>query len=153
MLFTPDSGREVLVKVNDLYGGGGGPRDYFLLRVLLQEPDYDLTVANDRFIVTPGKPTTIAVKVNRRFGFDKPVEVLGVRLPEHVKVEMTTPAKPDPNTITLTVTAEKPWSGPFYLVGHGIGIPKSLRPVRAPLAEFDETTAELWLTVTAPAKK
>ena len=93
------------------------------------------------------------MKVNRKLGFDKPVEVKAEGLPEGVKVEVTKPAKPDPNTVTLSLTAEKPWSGPFRLVGSVVDEPKFRRVVRAALPEFDESTAELWLTVTAPAKK
>ena len=106
--FTPASDGPVTVAVSDLFAGGG-PRHAFLLRVL-SEPDYDLTVAADRFTVAPGKPTTIPVKVNRVRGFNKPVEIVAEGLPEGVKFEVTQPAKPDPNTVTLSLTAEKPVS-------------------------------------------
>jgi hypothetical protein len=74
-------------------------------------------------------------------------------VPEGVKLEVTKPAKPDPNSVTLSLSADKAWSGPFRLLGSVVDDPKFRRVVRAPLPEFDETTAELWLTVTAPAKK
>ena len=125
----------------------------FLLRVLLAEPDYDLTVAADRFAITSGKPTTIPVKVNRKHGFKKEVEVQAEGLPAGVKMETVKPAKPDPNTITLSLSADKPVSGAFRLVGMVKDEPTLTRHARATLAEFDETTADLWLTVTAPAKK
>ena len=81
------------------------------------------------------------------------MEITAEGLPEGVKVETTQPAKPDPNTVTLSLTTEKPWSGSFRLVGQVKDEPKLTRVVRAPLAEFDTTTADLWLTVTPPAKK
>ncbi|MCI0700880.1 MAG: hypothetical protein L0241_07340, partial [Planctomycetia bacterium] len=126
----------------------------FLLRVL-SEPDYDLTVSTDRFTITPGKPTMIPVKVNRVRGFTKPVEVTleGSGSPAGVKVEVTMPAKPDPNTITLSLTAEKPARGSFRLVGKVKGEPKLTRIARAPLSEFGEDTADLWLTIAEAAKK
>ncbi len=149
--FTPPADGFYAVAVDDLYGGSG-PRHAFLVRIL-SEPDYDLTVAADRFTVAPGKPTTIPVKVNRLLGFTKPVEIAAEGLPEGVKLEVTQPVKPDPNTVTLSLTADKPLSGSFRLVGKVKDEPKLTRTARAALTEFDETTAELWLTVTQPAKK
>jgi hypothetical protein len=151
--FTPAQDGPFSVKVSDLYRGGGGPRDYFLLRVLEVKPDYELTVAADRFTIAPGKPTTIPVKVNRVRGFNKPVEITAEGLPEGVKLEVTQPAKPDPNTITLALSAEKAVSGSFRLIGKVMDEPKFTRVARFAIAEFDETTADLWLTVTAPPKK
>ena len=149
--FAPPADGVYNVTVEDLYGGSG-PRHAFLVRIL-SEPDYDLSVTADRFTITPGKPTTVAVKVTRVRGFNKPIEITAEGLPEGVTVETTQPAKPDPNTVTLSFTTEKPWSGSFRLVGQVKDEPKLTRVVRAPLAEFDTTTADLWLAVTPPAKK
>jgi hypothetical protein len=151
LAFTPPADGQYTVAVGDLFAGGG-KRFAFLLRVL-SEPDYDLTVTTDRFSVTPGKPTTIPVKVNRKLGFNKPVEVVAEGLPDGVKLEVTKPAKPDPNTVTVTLTAEKPASGAFRLVGKVEDDRQLTRTARAQLAEFDEATADLWLTVAAPSKK
>jgi hypothetical protein len=143
--FTPPADEQYTIGVSDLFAGGG-KRFAFLLRVL-SELDYDLTVTTDRFTITPGKPTTIPVKVNRKLGFTKPVEVVAERLPEGVTFEVKEPSKPDPNTVTVTLTAEKP-VGAFRLVGKVKDDAKLTRTARAPLAEFDETTADLWVTVT-----
>ncbi len=151
LAFAPPADGVYTVAVTDLFGGAGR-RHAFLLRVL-SEPDYDLTVTADRFTITPGKPTPIPVKVTRVRGFNTPLEVTAEGLPDGVKLEVTVPAKPDPNTVTLSLTADKPWSGSFRLVGKVKDDPKLARTVRAPLVEFDETTADLWLTVTPPAKK
>lgn len=151
LAFTAPADGPYTVAVSDQYAGGS-PRHAFLLRVL-SEPDYDLTASADRFTITPGKPTTVAVKVNRKLGFTKPVEVKAEGLPADVKVEITQPAKPDPNTVTLSLTAEKPFSGPFRLVGTVNGTPALTRTARFTVPEFDEPTADLWLTVTAAPKK
>jgi hypothetical protein len=135
LTFTPPADGVYTIAVSDLFAGGG-PRYVFLLRVLT-EPDYDLTVTTDRFAITPGKPMTIPVKVTRLRGFTKDVEVVAEGLPDGVKVEVTKPAKPDPNKVKDE--------------------PKFTRTVHAPLAEFEDTTAELWLAPTtqaaAPKKK
>src|SRR5262249_53521771 len=100
-------------------------------------------------------PISVPVKVNRKNGFAKPVEIVGEGLPEGVKLEVMQPAKPDPGTVTVTLTTEKAVSGPFRLVGKVKDEPKFTRTVRASLAEFEETTADLWLAPggVPPAKK
>ena len=150
--FTPPADGKYTVAVSDLYRGAG-PRHAFLLRVLT-EPDYELTDGADRFAIAPDKPTTIPVKLNRLRGFAKPVEVVAEGLPEGVKVEVTQPAKPDPNTVTLSLTAEKPVSGSFRLVGKVKDEPKLTRTARvSPLPEFEDTTAELWLAPIADPRR
>ncbi len=150
--FTPPADGFYALLVQDLYGGGG-PRHAFLIRILTPEPDYSLTTTADRFTIVPGKPTTVAVKVTRVRGFTRPVEITAEGLPEGVKFEVTASAKPDPNTVTLSLTAEKPWAGSFRLTGKVKDEPGLTRTVRVSLPELDEPTADLWLTVTAPAKK
>jgi hypothetical protein len=148
--FTLPADAKYTIAVKDLYAGGGS-RHVFLLQVLT-EPDYELTLAADRYTITPGKPTLVAVKVARVRGFNKPIEITGTGLPDSVKIETTTPAKPDPNTITLSLTSEKPFSGAFQLRGVVKDEPQLTRPVRATNADFEEPTENLWLTVTSVAK-
>lgn len=147
LAFTPPADGEYTIAASDHFGGGGGPRDLFLLRVRTVKPDYDLTVAADRFSITPGKATSISVKVNRKNGFTRPVEIVAEGLPVGVKLETTKPAKPDPGLITLSLTAEKPAAGRFRLFGQVKDEPQLRRTVQFPMPEFDEQTADLWLTV------
>jgi hypothetical protein len=152
--FTPPTDGQYTIAVSDLYGGGG-PRFAFLLRVTLPVPDYELTVLADRFTLEAGKPLLIPVKVARKGGFAKPVELVAEGLPEGVKFEITQPAKPDPNTITVSLSTEKPATAPFRLLGKVKDEPKLTRVATAPLAEFETTTADLWITagVAPPPKK
>ena len=149
--FTAPVDGDYSITVNDIYGGGGGLRDSFLLRVTPQLPDYELTVAADRFTIVPGKPTVIPVKVVRKFGFAKPVDVIAEGLPAGIKFEITPPAKPDPNGITITLTADKPVSGMFRLIGHVKTEPKLSRVVHAQVPEWATLPIpDLWVTVTNP---
>ncbi len=147
LAFTPPADGLYTLAITDLYGGGGS-RHVVLVRVL-SEPDYDLTVATDRFALSPEQPATIPVKINRLRGFQQPVELTVEGLPEGVKFATTPPPKPDPNTITLTLTAEKPVNTAFRIVGTVKDAPALTRHARAPLPNFDETTADLWLGPTA----
>jgi hypothetical protein len=153
--FTPPADGIYTIAVSDLYGGGG-PRHAFLLRVLRPGPDYELTVAADRFAVPPGTSLDIPLKVTRKNKFADPLDVVAEGLPEGVKFEVKPPAgKADPGTVVVTLTAEKAGVfGPFRLVGREKLDPEGgrkahvyVRTARAPVAGFDETTAELWVTV------
>jgi hypothetical protein len=155
--FTPPTDGQYTIAVSDLYGGGG-PRFAFLLRVTPPVPDYELTVLADRFTLEAGKPLSIPVKIARKGGFAKPVELVAEGLPEGVKFEITQPAKgakTDPNTITVSLTTEKAVTAPFQLVGKVKDEPKFTRQAIAPLADFETTTADLWITagVAPPPKK
>ncbi len=144
LTFTPPADGPYWAVVSDLYAGGG-PRHLVLLRTLW-EPDYELSVAADRFTVAPGKPAQVVVKVARVRGFNKPVEVVAEGLPAGVKAEVVQPAKPDPNTITLSLTADKTASGAFRLVGKVKDEPKLTRTARFTMADFEVSTPDLWVT-------
>ena len=55
--------------------------------------------------------------------------------------------------VTLHLTAGKPVSGAFRLIGKVKDEPKLTRVARFTITDFEETTADLWLTVTSAAKK
>lgn len=158
--FTPPADGEYKVAVSDLYGATGA-RSVFLLKVASPEPDYELTVPADRVAVPPGKSVDVAVKVARKNGFTKPVEVAAEGLPEGVTLEAKAPeGKADPNVVTVTLAAEKAGAaGAFRLVGRVAGEPKLARTARATNGEFDDPTPDLWVTVSdtpvspPPAKK
>jgi hypothetical protein len=145
LAYTPTADGPITVTVGDLFNGAGF-RHAYLLRVVPAQPDYELTVAADRFTATVGKPLAIPLKVVRKNGFAKPVDVTGIGLPDGVKLTVTAPAKPDPATVTVTLTADKAVSGPFRLVGQVKGEPQLKRTARMTTPDSDEATSDLWLT-------
>jgi hypothetical protein len=144
LTFTPTTDGPHVAVVTDLYAGGG-PRHVLVLRALW-EPDFELSVAADRFTVATDKPVQIVVKVARLRGFSKPVEVVAEGLPAGVKAEVVQPAKPDPNTITLSLSADKPANGAFRIVGKVKDEPKLTRTARFTMTDFETTMPDLWLT-------
>jgi hypothetical protein len=143
--FAPPADGQYTVEVRDLHAGGG-PRFVYRLRVALPEPDFELALAADRFAPKPGTPLDIPVTIGRKGGFAKDVQVIAEGLPVGVSAAVVSPAgKADPNKITLRLTADKPGpSGAFRIVGKAAD---AVRPARAPLAEFDTTTSDLWLAL------
>jgi hypothetical protein len=148
--FTPAADGLFTAEVSDLFAGGGR-RFAFMLRVVPVEPDYELAVATDRFAVSPGKPTAVPVKVIRKNGFAKAVEVVAEGLPDGVTAKVEPPAgKEDPAVVTVSLTAQKACpSAAFRLVGRVAGDAALTRPVRFVPAPPDtaEATTHFWLTV------
>jgi hypothetical protein len=77
------------------------------------------------------------------------VEVAAEGLPAGVSATVVRPAgKGDGKTVTLRLTADKPGPpGPFRIAGKAKDQAALVRAARAPLAEFETTTADLWLAV------
>jgi hypothetical protein len=145
LTFAPPADGRYTAEVRDLHAGGG-PRFAYRLRVVPAEPDFELTVAADRFAATPGTPLDVPVTVVPRNGFAGEVTVTAEGLPAGVTAAPATGAK----TVTLKLAAAGPAGGAFRIVGTAKGRPA--RPATAKLAEFETTTADLWLTAAAGAK-
>jgi hypothetical protein len=151
LTYPPTADATLTVEVRDLFNGHG-PRHAFLLRVTPPTPDFALTVSADRVALTPGKPADVKVTVTKFGGLKDDVELTAEGLPEGVTAEVVKEAKPTPGAVTLRFTADRPVNAPFRIVGRVKGRPELVRVARAPLPEFEATTADLWLTpAAAPA--
>jgi len=153
--YTPPADGMYTVAVSDLYAGGG-PRHAFSLRIAPPEPDFELTLAADRFVVPPGKPLDVPVKIVRKAGFAKPIEIAPEGLPAGITFAIKKAEKPNPNIVTVSLSAEKAApGGAFRLIGRVKDEPSRL--THAPIADFDDTTADLWVSAsdsgTAPVPK
>jgi hypothetical protein len=147
--FTPPADGRYRAEVRDLYAHGSA-RHFYRLRILPPPADYTLSVAADRFTLSPGTPLEIPVTVNRANGYNHPID-LTAELPEGVSVE---PVKADAaaKSVRLKLTAKGPISGPLRIVGTSPGVADSRRAATTPLAAFGTATEFLWLTVKADKK-
>lgn len=140
------------VNVRDL-NGRGGARFAYLLRVLVPEPDFDVSLAADRFDVTPGKPTKVAVTVTRKTGFSGPIEITADGLPAGISAspQISKPGDPSEKSVTLEFVADVGTrSGPFRVMARSVeGVSRSHAAV-APISELKTTTSQLWITVVSP---
>jgi len=119
-----------------------GMRHVFRLAASLQEPEYVLKLATDRFTQKVGQPLEIDVTIEPRFGFKVAVELevqgASVKVPTKLK---------DAKTLTLHLEpAKEPFSGPMRILGRTKGL--SPRVASATVTDLERTTYELWLTVT-----
>jgi hypothetical protein len=149
---TPTEDGPLTVEVRDLFRAGG-PRYAYRLTVRPAEPDYTLTVASDRITCPPGKPTDLAVTMNRKNGFAKDVTVTVEGLPDGVTAAV---AKSDAKAITLRLEAKEKFApGPVRIVGTVAGEKHLARTATAALADFGTAVEDLWLAPagTAPPPK
>jgi hypothetical protein len=144
--FTAPQDGSYRLEVSDENGHGSG-RHFYQLRAVLAEPDYALTLSTDRFTLTPGKPLAIPVAIDRRNGFDRPIEIAAEGLPDGVtaKAVQSTGAAGKSATLNLE-TKRGPVSGAFRIVGRVAGQADLTRPATAPVGKSPRTT-HLWLTV------
>ena len=117
-------------------------------------PDVAAKVAADRFTVAVGTPLDIPISVTRTGGFTGEVVPFAESLPDGVTATPAPlPAKPDPNTVVLRLTATKVWSGSIRAGVAKKGDDTFRRTAVAAVPEFDRTTADVWLTVKPAAEK
>ena len=92
LTFTPPQDGPVLLTVRDLHRRGG-TRYAYRLRVTPPEPDFALSVAADRFTLTPGQPLRVPVTVARKNGLQGEIDLTVEGLPSGVETR-TLPADP-----------------------------------------------------------
>ena len=149
LTFTaPEDGRYRIV-IADLYGHGG-PRFAYLLHQRMPDPDFTLTVATDRFDVTREKPLSVAVTIDRKYGFGDMIEVSAEDLPAGLVASpvYSKRAGDSAKTVTLEIRAEGDIvaPGPFRIIGK-----RADRKSRANAAlatiPGDTKTDRLWVTL------
>jgi len=154
--FTAPAEGEYRIAITDRFGLGG-PRFFYRLTALPSQPDFELRVAADSFVLTSDKPLEIPVTVDRQRGFVQEIEFVVTDLPEKVTFEPVVSAKDGETakTVKLMLKAEAgvTFSGPIHIRGRVKSEPPIEKPASATLTAFNAMTRELWLTVTAPAAK
>ncbi len=154
--FTAPADGEYRVSITDRFGLGG-PRFFYRLTALPSQPDFELKVAADSFVVTPDKPLEIPVTVDRQRGFASEIVVVVTGLPEKVTDEPIVSAKDGDSakTVKLVLKTEAgvTFSGPIQIRGLVKSEPPIEKTASATLTAFNTSTRELWLTVTSPAAK
>jgi hypothetical protein len=122
--------------------------------VVPAEPDFTATTPNDRLTLVPRKPLDVPITIAKLNGFDGDIDMKAEGLPPGIEMDVAPRlAKHDPKTVTLRFTADPiTWSGLVRLVGSPKGKAGPTHIVRAPNADFERPTGDLWLTVRAEAK-
>ena len=148
----PEDG-DYFLHLSDVHDHGGF-RYYYRLLVEEAKPEFKLTVAADSFVLDPSKdePLEIAIAIERRNGFDQPIEITAIGLPDSVRCAplVSEPKGDSSKTVKLKLTATKKdekSSGQFQLHGTSRGEDalqdRATYSIPLPATTFDR----LWLTV------
>lgn len=149
LAFTAPADGDYRLVVRDLHGRGG-PRFAYLLHAPSPEPDFSLTLAADRFDLTPGGTTKVVVTVDRKDGFSGAIEVSAPDLPEGVTADPATsrPGDATAKSVTLELRADGcSHPGPFRLLGRPAEGSSPPRAALAPISGFEAKTDHPWLTI------
>jgi hypothetical protein len=155
LAFTVPADGTYRLEVHDLHGGGGF-RYVYRLRAVHAVPDFELALATDRFVASPGKPLDIPVTVTRQNGPGGEIEITAEGLPAGVSAVpvRSLPTGPTAKAVTLRLTAETdPVSFPIRVVGKVAGGEESTRTARAPIADLTASTCRPWVTVLKPGQE
>ena len=132
----------------------GGDRNWYLLTVRPEQPDFELSMTSDAIIVAPDKPAEVTLKVQRRGTTTEsvgPITVQATELPESVAsttvTSETTGATATEVKLTLSTTGAA-FSGPVRIVGKA-ALPKEIERYARTPAKLGVNFQTIWLTVLA----
>ncbi|WP_296461716.1 PPC domain-containing protein [Rubinisphaera sp.] len=134
------------------------PRHYYQFRIEDDEPRFRLSLSENHFSLTPGKPLEINITVERLGGFELSIAFLVAGLPENITYE-SIPSEHKQSTekkVTLKLTAAETttiWNGPIELAGYPVGDESKRVIAVTPTILPDTTTSQLWLTLIEPTTK
>jgi len=153
LTFSPTEDGTLLVKVGDVFEHGG-PRHAYRLVGYEVQPDFVLTVPSDAISVAPGQSTELVVTVERRDGFNQPIEMRCEGLPAGVTAAaaVSQPEGDSAKTVKIVIQAEATTAAgaaplvPFRLTGTG-GEPSRTRKAEFVMSNPSYRNADLWLTI------
>lgn len=154
--FTAPAEGEYRIAITDRFGLGG-PRFFYRLTALPSQPDFELRLASDSFVLSADKPLEIPVTVDRQRGFAQEIEVFAADLPEKVTAEPVVSAKMGDSAksvkLVLKTEAGVAFTGPIHIRGRVKADPSIEKLALATLTAFNTSVSDVWLTVAAPAAK
>ncbi|MBM3994574.1 MAG: pre-peptidase [Planctomycetes bacterium] len=135
---TPTADGAHRVEITDLHARGG-MRFVYRLRLGPIAPDFELKVADDRFVLTPSKSLDIPVAITRSGGLNQDITFSVEGLPKEIGVMSSAKG------VSLHVMNDKAsFNGPIRIVGTAKD--GASRMARATVADLGRTTDSLWLT-------
>lgn len=151
--YTAATDGEYRLTIRDRFGQESD-RNWYLLTVRNDEPDFDMAVATDAIVISPDKPTEIAVKVKRsgpKVESLGPITIEAVGLPANVTstpvISEVTGATASEVKLILTSDGSQ-FSGPIRIIGKANQTKVIERSART-IARLGVSFETLWLTVIA----
>lgn len=118
--FTLPTDGEYTVVVSERFWHGG-PDYVYTLTLAAAAPDFELTVAQNAFVIKSGDKLEIPVTIDRHRGLATPISISIADLPEGITAEavVSEPKGDSSKSVKLTLqsTREAAWIGPIRIVG------------------------------------
>ncbi len=149
LAFTPPADGQYRIAVSDL-NRQGSSRHVYRLRGAVPQPDYEVTVDAESYVLPVGKPAEITLSIVRRNGFAEPIVFKATGLPDFVTTAAaeSTPTGGASKTVKLVLNAASgAFSGPFRILAESGGPSKLARTATIPLPTRSARIADVWLTV------
>jgi len=156
--FTAPSDKPVEIQISDLVGGSGISHAYSA-SISKIAPAVTLSAA-DRHRLTAGNSLEVAVQIQRQHGFDQPLQIVAVDLPEGVSCEpaLSEPKGDSAKEVKLKLSAEAAarHQGPIRIIARAPATgdaPAADEPAAAIIATAQASprpgfsTRQLWLSV------
>jgi hypothetical protein len=155
LAFVPPADGRYVLSVSDL-NRHGDARHVYRLRATKATPDFSLAANAHAYQLAAGKPTEIAVSVDRAHGFAEDIHLRVVGLPDFITAAQATSAASGESAKSVKLTlqaAQGTFAGPFQIVGESAGGAKLSRTATAAIPGHAATTADLWLSLPAGASQ
>jgi len=152
LTFTAPADGAYLVTIGDLNRRGGW-RFIYRLTLTHPHPDFEVSVAADNFVFTPGKPLEIPVTIARTKDFAEEIEIAIGGLPAGATAApVKSEAKGDSaKSVKMMVTGmPEPASGLVHVMATAKGESKLTHQALGAIAGMKARTVDLWFTVAAP---
>jgi hypothetical protein len=153
--YTPPQDGDFLIKVRDRHRAGG---DRFCYRLTVRQelPDFELSLASDTIVASPGKPAELPITVVRR-GSVGSIKVEAVGLPSGLTAAaaVSEPSGPTAGKVTVSLIANgAAFSGPICILGttsvkSGARPARMLRRLARTPAKLGATFDTIWITAVA----
>lgn len=157
IVFTAPADGEYLLVVSDAFRHGGADHFYRLSGQAVS-PDFSLSLAADAVNVAVGKSAEWVVNIERKDGFNAPIEIQVEGLPAGVTVAAATsmPEGDSAKTVKLMLTADATATAsgntagriPVHVLGRDNTSPPSVRIATFVIAGTTHRSSDAWLTVT-----
>jgi hypothetical protein len=152
LTFTAPADGVYLVTIGDLNRRGGW-RFVYRLTLTHPRPDFQVSVAADNFVFTPGKPLEIPVTIARTKDFAEEIEIAIVGLPAGATADpVKSGAKGDSAKEVKLIVAgmPEPAAASIHIVATAQGDSKLVHQAQGAIAGMKARTVDLWFTVAAP---
>jgi hypothetical protein len=153
--YTAPQDGDFLIKVRDRHRSGG---DRFCYRLTVRQelPDFELSLASDMMVASPGKPAELPITIVRR-GSVGSIKVEAVGLPSGLTAAaaVSEPSGPTAGKVTLSLVANgSAFSGPIRILGttsvnSGPRPAQELRRSARTAAKLGATFDTIWITAVA----